>query len=60
MKETELLKTVPPALNLFYRTKVTDYFNNFENKQPAAPQPAGTPKVEAPLPGQSEKRSIKK
>jgi hypothetical protein len=39
---------------------VTDYFNNFENKQPAAPQPKGNPKVEAPLPGQGDKRSIKK
>ena len=28
MKETELLKTVPPSLNTFYKNKVTDYFNN--------------------------------
>lgn len=30
-KETELLKTVPPSLNPFYKTKVNDYFNNFED-----------------------------
>jgi hypothetical protein len=29
-KETELLKTVPPSLNPFYKTKVNEYFNNFE------------------------------
>jgi hypothetical protein len=29
-KETELLKTVPPSLNSFYKTKVNQYFNNFE------------------------------
>lgn len=28
-KETELLKTVPPSLNPFYKTKVNLYFNNF-------------------------------
>ena len=28
MKEAELLKTVPPSLNTFYKNKVTDYFNN--------------------------------
>lgn len=28
-KETELLKTVPPSLNPFYKTKVNQYFNNF-------------------------------
>lgn len=30
-KEVELLKTVPPSLNPFYREKVNDYFNNFED-----------------------------
>lgn len=30
-KETELLKTVPPSLNPFYKTKVNQYFNNFED-----------------------------
>jgi hypothetical protein len=29
-KETELLKTVPPSLNPFYKTKVNEYFKNFE------------------------------
>ncbi|MBA3704873.1 MAG: hypothetical protein H0W84_02925 [Bacteroidetes bacterium] len=29
-KETELLKTVPPSLNPFFKTKVNEYFNNFE------------------------------
>jgi hypothetical protein len=29
-KETELLKTVPPSLNPFFKTKVNQYFNNFE------------------------------
>lgn len=29
-KEAELLKTVPPALNSFYKTKVNEYFNTFE------------------------------
>lgn len=28
-KEVELLKTVPPALNPFYKGKVSEYFNNF-------------------------------
>jgi hypothetical protein len=60
LKETELLKTVPPALNLFYRNKVTDYFNNFENKQPATPQPKAMPLVVATVPGHGDKRSIKK
>ncbi|MDD5569631.1 MAG: hypothetical protein PHD97_00570, partial [Bacteroidales bacterium] len=27
--ETELLKTVPPTLNIFYKNKVNEYFNNF-------------------------------
>lgn len=27
-KETELLKTVPPNLNLYYRNKVSEYFND--------------------------------
>jgi hypothetical protein len=27
-KEAELLKTVPPSLNPFYKNKVTEYFNN--------------------------------
>jgi hypothetical protein len=30
-KETELLKTVPPSLSPFYKTKVNQYFNNFED-----------------------------
>jgi hypothetical protein len=30
-KETELLKTVPPSLSPFYKTKVNQYFNNFGN-----------------------------
>lgn len=29
-KETELLKTVPPSLQPFYRDKVNEYFNNYE------------------------------
>mgnify|MGYP001567368877 CR=1 FL=1 len=29
-KEAELLKTVPAALNPYYKNKVNDYFNNFE------------------------------
>ncbi len=29
-KETELLKTVPPSLNPFFKAKVNQYFNNFE------------------------------
>ncbi len=28
-KETELLKTTPPSLNLFYKNKVNQYFTNF-------------------------------
>lgn len=31
-KEVELLKTVPPSLSPFYREKVNDYFNNFEDE----------------------------
>lgn len=35
-KETELLLSVPPSLNLFYRNKVSEYFNNYNNgKQPS-------------------------
>lgn len=30
-KEVELLKTVPPSLNQFYKNKVSDYFNHFEH-----------------------------
>ncbi|MBN8694951.1 MAG: hypothetical protein J0L87_00350 [Bacteroidetes bacterium] len=30
-KETELLKTVPPSLNPFYKSKVNQYFNTIEN-----------------------------
>jgi hypothetical protein len=30
-KEAELLKTVPPSLNPFYKNKVSDYFNNIED-----------------------------
>ena len=30
-KETELLKTVSPSLNPFYKTKVNQYFNNFKD-----------------------------
>jgi len=29
-REIELLKTIPPALNPFYKTKVNEYFNNFD------------------------------
>lgn len=29
-KEIELLKTVPPSLNHYYKTKVNEYFNTFE------------------------------
>lgn len=29
-KEAELLKTVPPSLNPFYKKKVSEYFNNIE------------------------------
>ena len=28
--EQELLKTVPPVLNMFYKNKVNEYFYNFE------------------------------
>ncbi len=31
-KEAELLKTVPPALSLFYKNKVNTYFNGVEKK----------------------------
>ncbi len=31
MNETELLKTIPPALNPFYRERVNKYFNTFAN-----------------------------
>jgi hypothetical protein len=31
-KEVELLKTVPPSLNQFYKNKVNDYFNHFEQQ----------------------------
>jgi hypothetical protein len=31
-KEAELLKTVPPALSLFYKNKVNTYFNGVEQK----------------------------
>jgi hypothetical protein len=30
-KETELLKTVPPSLNPFFKAKVNQYFNNFND-----------------------------
>ena len=30
-KETELLKTVPPSLTPFFKSKVNQYFNNFGN-----------------------------
>lgn len=33
MRETELLKTIPPSLNLFYRNLVNSYFQNLENEQ---------------------------
>ena len=29
-REVELLKTVPPALKLYYKNKVNQYFNTFE------------------------------
>ncbi|MBI4929940.1 MAG: DUF4175 domain-containing protein [Bacteroidetes bacterium] len=32
-KETELLKTVPPSFNKFYKNKVSEYFNNFANEK---------------------------
>jgi hypothetical protein len=28
-KEAELLQTIPPSLNQFYKNKVNEYFNNF-------------------------------
>lgn len=31
-REIELLKTVPPSLNPFYKSKVNEYFNNFEQQ----------------------------
>ncbi len=31
-KETELLKTVPPSFNNFYKNKVSEYFNNIANE----------------------------
>lgn len=31
-KEVELLKTVPPSLNQFYKNKISDYFNHFEQQ----------------------------
>ena len=31
-REIELLKTVPPTLNPFYKSKVNEYFNNFEQQ----------------------------
>lgn len=31
MKEAELLKTVPPSLIPYYKNKVNEYFNNFQN-----------------------------
>lgn len=33
MRETELLKTIPPSLNPFYRNLVNSYFQNIENEQ---------------------------
>jgi hypothetical protein len=30
MKEMELLKTVPPSFNPFYKLKVDEYFNNYK------------------------------
>lgn len=32
-KETELLKTVPPSFNNYYKNKVSEYFNNFANEK---------------------------
>jgi len=29
-QQDELLKTVPPDLNSFYKEKVSDYFNSFQ------------------------------
>jgi hypothetical protein len=31
LKEVELLKTVPPSLKSFYKSKVNEYFYNFED-----------------------------
>ena len=31
-KETELLKTVPASFKTYYKNKVSEYFNNFENE----------------------------
>jgi septal ring factor EnvC (AmiA/AmiB activator) len=31
-KEAELLRTVPPALSPFYKNKVNEYFNQFNNQ----------------------------
>ena len=31
-KETELLKTVPPSFKTYYKTKVSEYFNNLGNE----------------------------
>jgi hypothetical protein len=31
-KETELLKTVPPSFNNYYKNKVSEYFNNIANE----------------------------
>jgi hypothetical protein len=30
LKETELLQTVPPSLNSYYRKKVNDYFQSID------------------------------
>jgi hypothetical protein len=32
-KETELLKTVPPSFKLYYKNKVSEYFNNLANQK---------------------------
>ncbi len=32
-KETELLKTVPPSFNNYYKNKVSEYFNNLANEK---------------------------
>ena len=34
MREIELLKTIPPSLNPFYRNLVNSYFQNIESNQP--------------------------
>jgi hypothetical protein len=31
IRELELIKTIPPALNPFYKAKVNKYFNTFVN-----------------------------